>query len=221
MLGIDLEFRRQAFRLAAQADFGAGVTGICGPSGSGKSTLLALIAGLLRPHSGSVRFDDEVLDDVARRRFVPPWQRHFGLVFQDDQLFPHLQVRDNLLYGYRRLEPQERRFELEQVTQLLELGDLLERRPTQLSGGQRSRVALGRALLYSPRLLLLDEPLSALDDRLKQQILPFLKRVRDETRIPMIYVTHAMTEVDYLADRVMQMEEGQLRAECSDPTRRG
>lgn len=210
MLGIDLEFRRGEFRLAARAEFGAGVTGICGPSGSGKSTLLALLAGLLRPTSGRIRFDDEVLADPARRVFVPPWKRHFGLVFQDGQLFPHLRVRDNLLFGHHRLAPQERRFELPQVTELLEIGALLERRPTQLSGGERSRVALGRALLYSPRLLLLDEPLSALDERLKQQILPFLKRVRDETGIPMIYVTHAMSEVDYLADRVLRMENGQL-----------
>jgi molybdate transport system ATP-binding protein len=210
MLGVEIEFRRLAFRLTARAEFGTGVTGICGPSGSGKSTLLALLAGLLRPSVGSIRFGDEVLADASRRVFVPPWQRHFGLVFQDGQLFPHLRVRDNLLYGYRRLAPEARRFELEQVTQLLEIGALLERRPTQLSGGERSRVALGRALLYSPRLLLLDEPLSALDDRLKQQILPFLKRVRDETRIPMIYVTHAMAEVDFLADRVLRMEDGQL-----------
>jgi len=210
MLSIDLAFRRGVFQLATRAEFGAGVTGICGPSGSGKSTLLALIAGLLKPASGQIRFDDEVLADPARGQFVPPWQRHFGLVFQDGQLFPHLRVRYNLLYGYHRLAPQERHFELEQVTQLLEIGGLLDRRPLQLSGGERSRVALGRALLYSPRLLLLDEPLSALDDRLKQQILPFLKRVRDETRIPMIYVTHAIAEVDYLADRVLRMEGGQL-----------
>ncbi|MGQ0700172.1 MAG: ATP-binding cassette domain-containing protein [Panacagrimonas sp.] len=210
MLGIDLEFRRQNFRLSARADFGTGVTGICGPSGSGKSTLLALIAGLLRPLSGSIRFDDQVLVEAGRKIFVPAWQRHFGLVFQDGQLFPHLRVRDNLLFGYRRLREAERRFELEQVTALLEIGKLLDRRPTQLSGGERSRVALGRALLYSPRLLLLDEPLSALDGRLKQQILPFLKRVRDETHIPMIYVSHAMAEVDYLADRVLRMDHGQL-----------
>ncbi len=210
MLDVDLEFRRGTFHLAAQAQFGAGVTGVCGPSGAGKSTLLALLAGLLKPSSGHIRHDGEALVDVAAHRFVPAWQRHFGLVFQDGQLFPHLSVRDNLLYGYRRLLPSERRYELEQVTQLLEIDVLLERRTLQLSGGERSRVALGRALLYSPRVLLFDEPLSALDDRLKQQILPFLKRVRDETRIPMIYVTHAMAEVDYLADRVLQMDGGQL-----------
>ncbi|HEY1078169.1 MAG TPA: ATP-binding cassette domain-containing protein [Fontimonas sp.] len=212
MLDVDLDFRRGEFHLRARAAFGTGVTGICGPSGSGKSTLLALIAGLLRPAGGQIRFGSEVLADPARRLFVPPWQRHFGLVFQDGQLFPHLRVRDNLLFGYRRLAESERHFHLEQVTQLLEIGVLLERRPSQLSGGERSRVALGRALLYSPRLLLLDEPLAALDERLKQQILPFLKRVRDETGIPMIYVSHAIAEVEYLADRVMRMEDCQLHA---------
>ena len=209
MLSIDLEFQRGTFRLQAQADFGPGVTGICGPSGSGKSTLLALLAGLLKPQAGSIRFDGETLCDTAC--FVPPWQRHFGLVFQDGQLFPHLSVRDNLLYGYRHLEPAQRRFELQPVLELLEIGPLVARRPAQLSGGERQRVALGRALLYSPRLLLLDEPLSSLDERLKQQILPFLRRVKEETRLPMLYVTHATAEVDYLADRVMQMEAGRLR----------
>ncbi len=210
MLDIDLAFRRGEFRLSAHALVESGTTGICGPSGCGKSTLLALIAGLLRPSQGTITFGENPLVDVRKNVFVPAWRRHFGLVFQDGQLFPHLNVRDNLLYGYWRLEPSARRFELEHVTKLLEIEPLLERRPAQLSGGERSRVALGRALLYSPRLLLLDEPLSALDDRLKQQILPFLKRVRDETRIPMLYVTHSMAEVDYLADRVLRMENGTL-----------
>ena len=209
-LELDLEFRRGALTLNARTTIDGGTTGICGPSGSGKSTLLALIAGLLRPQRGHIRFDGASLTDVGRREFVPPWQRHFGLVFQDGQLFPHLSVRQNLLYGWQRLRPEERRFELGQVTQLLEIEPLLERRTAQLSGGERSRVALGRALLYSPRLLLLDEPLSALDERLKEQILPFLKRVRDETRIPMLYVTHSRAEVEYLAERVLRIEDGRL-----------
>jgi molybdate transport system ATP-binding protein len=209
MLSIDLDFRRGSFRLQAQADFGAGVTGICGPSGSGKSTLLALLAGLLKPQGGTIRFDGDLL--FGGQRFVPAWERHFGLVFQDGQLFPHLSVRDNLLYGHKRLQPAQRRFELQPVLELLEIGPLLARRPAQLSGGERQRVALGRALLYSPRLLLLDEPLSSLDERLKQQILPFLRRVKEETRLPMLYVTHATAEVDYLADRVMRMDAGQLQ----------
>jgi len=210
MLELDLHYVRGSFELALAHRFGGGVTGICGPSGSGKSTLLALVAGLLSPGSGSMAFDGQVLVDRAQRRFVPAHRRRFGLVFQDGQLFPHLSVRANLLYGWRGLAPAQRRFSLEGVTALLELAPLLERRPDQLSGGERQRVALGRALLYSPRMLLLDEPLSSLDTRLKAQILPFLKRVRDETRLPMLYVSHAPDEVAYLADRVLQIERGRL-----------
>ena len=207
---IDLTFKRGDFQLFAQAELNGGVTGICGPSGSGKSTFLALLAGLLRPNVGTLNFDGVDLINTQQGVFVPAWKRHFGLVFQNGMLFPHLSVRDNLLYGFNRLKPLERHLDLKTVTTLLEIESLLERRPDQLSGGERQRVALGRALLYSPRLLLMDEPLSSLDDRLKQQILPFLKRVKTETRIPMIYVTHAQAEVDYLADRVLKMEDGRL-----------
>ena len=212
VLSIDLQFARGAFLLNASGQFGPGVTGICGASGSGKSTLLALLAGLLHPQAGQLRFGGTTLIDTNLSQFTPAWRRHFALVFQDGLLFPHLSVRDNLLYGYRRLRPADRLLSLETVLQLLEIGSLQARRPAQLSGGERQRVALGRALLYSPRLLLLDEPLSSLDDRLKQQILPFLKRIKEVTSIPMIYVTHARAEVDYLADRVLFMEAGRLLA---------
>lgn len=208
VLRFDLQFSRGDFCLSAKAELDGGVTGICGPSGAGKSTLLALLAGLLRPQSGVLHDGERVL--VDSQQFVPPWQRHFALVFQDGLLFPHRPVRDNLLYGFNRLAPTERRFDLQTVLDLLEIAPLVNRRPAQLSGGERQRVALGRALLYSPRLLLLDEPLSSLDERLKQQILPFLKRVKEETRIPMIYVSHARAEVDYLADRVLTMDAGLL-----------
>jgi molybdate transport system ATP-binding protein len=212
VLDVDVRFSRGAFELVARAQLQGGVTGICGPSGSGKSTLLALIAGLLKPRHGTLRFDDDVLADARSGVFVPAWLRHFGMVFQDGQLFPHLSVRSNLLYGFRHLERSGRRFDLDAVVKLLEIGHLLERRPAHLSGGERQRVALGRALLYSPRLLLLDEPLSSLDDRLKEQILPFLKRVKEETQIPMLYVSHSRAEVDYLADRVLLMDYGRLGA---------
>jgi len=212
MLSFDFRYARGAFQLDARADIAGGVTGICGPSGSGKSTLLLLIAGLLKPQAGHLRIGGDVLVDRARKAFVPAWRRHFGLVFQDGQLFPHLSVRDNLLYGHDRLAPASRLFAFDAVLQLLEIGHLLQRRPALLSGGERQRVALGRALLYSPRLLLLDEPLSSLDERLKQQILPFLKRVKDETGIPMLYVTHAQAEVEFLADRVLVMDRGRLGA---------
>jgi molybdate transport system ATP-binding protein len=210
MLNLDLTARRGTFELRVRADIGDGVTAILGPSGSGKSTLLALIAGLLRPDSGSVRFTGETLTDASRGLFVPAWQRHFGLVFQDGQLFPHLSVRSNLRYGYQKLPPEKRRLAFETVIDLLEIGALLNRRPAQLSGGERQRVALGRALLYSPRLLLLDEPLASLDVRLKEQILPFLRRVKDEIGIPMVFVTHAANEAEYLADRILPMWNGQL-----------
>lgn len=213
VLNIELAYARDGFALQANTAIGTGVTGICGPSGAGKSTLLSLLAGLLRPQAGTLRFDGEVLIDVSRGIFVPAWERHFGLVFQEGRLFPHLSVRDNLLYGWRQLKPAQRQFRLDAVTDLLEIGALLARRPAQLSGGERQRVALGRALLYSPRLLLLDEPLSSLDERLKLQILPFLKRVKDETKIPMVYVTHARSEVAYLADRVLTMDAGHLVAD--------
>ena len=218
MLNLDLAIRRGNFELLARAEIGAGVTGIFGPSGCGKSTLLALIAGLLRPERGYIRFANEALVDTAQALFVTAWRRHMGLVFQDGQLFPHLSVHSNLRYGYRALRPSERRLAFETVTELLELTALLERRPAQLSGGERQRVALGRALLYSPRLLLLDEPLASLDQRLKEQILPFLKRIKEETRIPMIFVTHAQAEVDYLADQVIPMTPGRLGA---DPAPQG
>ena len=210
MLNIDVEFRRGTFALVARADVDTGVTGVFGPSGCGKSTLLALLAGLLKPQRGTLKFDGILLADAGNGVFVPAWLRHFGLVFQDGQLFPHLSVRSNLLYGYRQLAPEERRFELEAVTKLLEIEPLLRRRPGNLSGGERQRVALGRALLYSPRLLLMDEPLSSLDERLKQQILPFLKRVKEETKIPMIYVSHSRAEVEFLADRILLMSDGKL-----------
>ncbi|MGH6637601.1 MAG: molybdenum ABC transporter ATP-binding protein [Polaromonas sp.] len=210
MLAFDLDYARGGFTLRAAARIDGGVTGICGPSGSGKSTLLALIAGLLQPASGTIHLDRDTLVDTTRGICVPAWRRHVGLVFQDGQLFPHMTVRRNLLYGFERLAVDERRLDLDTVTALLDIAPLLERRPALLSGGERQRVALGRALLYSPRVLLLDEPLSSLDERLKQQILPFLKRIRDETRIPMLYVSHARTEVEYLADRVLAMADGVL-----------
>jgi molybdate transport system ATP-binding protein len=213
MLEFEFEYRRGDFALEARADVGGGVTGIFGPSGSGKSTLLALISGLLRPQRGVLRVDGETLIDSARRLFVPAWRRHVGIVFQDGQLFPHLSVRRNLRYGLERLPPAQRRFAFEAIVELLEIGALLERRPALLSGGERQRVALGRALLYSPRLLLLDEPLSSLDERLKQQILPFLHRIKQETAVPMLYVTHARGEIDYLADRVLAMNDGRLAPE--------
>ncbi len=210
MLELDVVWRRGAFSLQAQASFTARVTGLCGPSGAGKSSLLALVAGLQRPDSGAIRLDGEVLVDSRQRLWLPPERRHIGLVFQDAQLFPHLSVESNLLYGWTRLKPAERRFGLAEVVALLEIGHLLARQPRHLSGGERQRVALGRALLYSPRLLLLDEPLAALDSQRKQQILPFLRRLREETGIPLLYVSHALEELEFLSDEIWSCEQGRL-----------
>jgi molybdate transport system ATP-binding protein len=210
MLEFEFGYRRGSFTLHASGFIDGGATGIVGASGSGKSTLLALLAGLLAPQSGRLRFGGDTLVDTSAGTFVPPWRRHFALVFQDGQLFPHLSVADNLLYGYRRRAPGERRFDYAQVLELLEIGAFVRRRPAQLSGGERQRVALGRALLFSPRLLLLDEPLASLDERLRRQILPFLQRVKTETGIPMLYVSHVPAEVEFLADRTLRLEDGRL-----------
>lgn len=210
MLELDLSLRRGDFRLEVAARLSAPVTGLFGPSGSGKSTLLSLISGLITPDRGHITLDGVTLVDRARGINLPPSARHIGLVFQDAQLFPHLDVRANLHYGWRRLSPAQRRFTLDEVCQLLELDALLARQPRQLSGGERQRVALGRALLFSPRLLLLDEPLAALDDRLKAQILPFLRRIRDETGLPMLYVSHSRQEIAQLTPELLCLEAGHV-----------
>lgn len=209
-LEIDVRLRRGDFSSELAVAINEPVSGIFGPSGSGKTTLLHCLSGLLRPDSGCIALNGEVLFDSAKRQFVPPHRRHIGMVFQDAQLFPHLSVENNLLFGYRRLNKSQRHFELGPVVDMLEIGELLHRRPNQLSGGQQQRVALGRALLYSPQLLLLDEPLAALDQRLKRQILPFLRRVRDEAGIPMLYVSHALDEILYLSPILALVGSGKV-----------
>ncbi len=189
-----------------------GTVGIYGPSGAGKSTLLAMIAGLIKPSEGFLILDGECLFDSKRAINLPIHRRRIGVVFQDSRLFPHLNVRDNLNYGFNLLPPQNRRLGFTQIVELLEIGHLLTQKPHQLSGGEKQRVALGRALLTSPRLLLLDEPLASLDARLKHQILPFLKRVKDEINIPMIYVSHAIDEILYLTSNIAMLDAGKILA---------
>lgn len=213
MLEVGIYFQREEFSLRVEQCFSAPITGILGASGSGKSTLLSLLAGLLKPREGQIRLNGKVLCDIPARVWVPPYRRHIGLVFQDGQLLPHLTVRNNLLYGYNNIAPEQRRFSLNEIVDLLEIAPLLERKPAQLSGGERQRVALGRAVLYSPELLLLDEPLSALDERLKQQILPFFLRIYAECNIPMIYVTHALSELEFLTSQRFVVRDGNI---CPD-----
>ena len=199
------------FVLESDVEITSRVTALLGPSGAGKTTLLDLIAGLRSAESAFIQFDDRVLTDTVERVFVPPRERRIGYVPQDLALFPHLSVRDNLRYGHDARAVGNPQFTFERVVEVLEVGPLLERSVTQISGGERQRVALARALLASPRLLLLDEPLASLDHPLKARIFPFLRRVRDEFGLPMLYVTHDPDEVRELCENVLRMERGRIR----------
>jgi molybdate transport system ATP-binding protein len=207
---VDLRLRRGAFDLEVAFACGEAATALFGPSGAGKSTVLAAVAGLLRPEAGEIRLGEEILFDAGRGICVPPERRRVGMVFQDALLFPHMGVRGNLLYGRRRAGPDAPG--LERVVGLLDLEPLLDRRPATLSGGEKQRVALGRALLSGPRLLLLDEPLSALDQALKNRVLPYLRRVRDELSVPILYVSHSLSEVLEITEDLVVLEGGRVRA---------
>lgn len=185
-----------------------GVTALFGRSGAGKSSVVNLLAGLLEPADGYVKIDDTVLFDSAAGLSVPPERRRLGYVFQEGRLFPHLSVRGNLVFGHRRIAPAERRIGVDEVVNLLDIGPLLERRPRDLSGGEKQRVAIGRALLANPKLLLMDEPLASLDAARKNEIIPFIEKLRDSFGIPIIYVTHDLNEIVRLADRVVLMSGG-------------
>ena len=192
-----------------------GVTALFGHSGSGKTTCLRAIAGLERSARGRIEIDGEVWQDDAKNIFLPTYRRALGYVFQDAALFPHLSVRDNLDYGQKRIPRARLQVQQDAVVDLLGIGSLLDRKPEKLSGGEKSRVAMARALLTSPRLLLMDEPLAALDHDRKQEILPYLERLHDELDIPILYVSHSPDEVARLADHIVVMENG--RALASGP----
>lgn len=209
MLSVRALLQRTGFTLDIDAALPlAGVTALFGRSGCGKTSLLRVIAGLDRAAGAEVRFGDALWQ--YGRHFVPLHRRRIGLVFQEHSLLPHLGVRDNLLYGYRRTPPAERRLHLQEVVDMLDIGELLDRSIDRLSGGQRQRVSLGRALLTSPRLMLLDEPLSALDTATKREIMPFLSRLAAEAGMPIVMVSHAPDEVERLADRVVFMHAGRI-----------
>jgi molybdate transport system ATP-binding protein len=190
----------------------SGVTAVFGASGSGKTTLLRCVGGLERSPTGFLRLGDEVWQDESAGVYVPIHRRAVGYVFQEARLFPHLTVRSNLTYGWTRTSPSARYLNLERVVEILGIGHTLDRRPQTLSGGEKQRVAIGRALLTSPRLLLLDEPLSALDAPRKREILPFIKRLHREVTIPILYVSHSISEILQLADRVAVLQDGKLLA---------
>lgn len=199
---IDCRFQLQMGQFLIEPSFqsDASVIGLFGASGSGKTSILHVIAGLNTPHSGLIKIQNQTWFDSDQKINLSTQKRHVGLVFQDAQLFPHKTVKQNLLFGLKHLSQQERHFEADYIIELLKLGHLLQRMPNKLSGGEKQRVALGRALLYSPKLLLLDEPLSALDANHKAEIIPFFQKVKEEIKIPMIYVSHDIQEIKQLTE---------------------
>jgi molybdate transport system ATP-binding protein len=212
MLRVDVSKQFGEFSIQACFASQGRVTGLFGASGAGKTSLINMIAGLLRPDCGTIAIDTETLDDTAARVHVPAYRRRIGYVFQDARLFPHLDVRANLDYGRRMNRLADDPAQRARVTDLLDIGGLLDRRPGQLSGGERQRVALGRALLTQPRLLLLDEPLGSLDEERKVEILPYLVRLRDEAGIPMVYVSHDADEMRQLATQIVMLKRGRVTA---------
>jgi molybdate transport system ATP-binding protein len=211
-LAIDIRHRFGSFLLDARFETGSGLTALFGRSGSGKSTTINIIAGLIRPDRGHVRIDDVTLLDTAHGLFVPRHRRRIGYVFQEGRLFPHLTVRQNLLYGRWFAPRAERSDDLERVVDLLGIEAVLERQPRRLSGGEKQRVAIGRALLANPRVLLMDEPLASLDEARKAEILPYIERLRDQSRVPIVYVSHSLAEVARLATSVVLLAEGRVAA---------
>ncbi len=211
-IAVSIEKRLGAFALSVAFTSKGRITALFGRSGAGKTSVINLIAGMQRPDAGFIRVGDTTLVDTTRGIFVPTHRRRIGYVFQEGRLFPHLTVRANLLYG-RWLSPRAGRWgSLDQVVALLGIGHLLDRRPAALSGGEKQRVAIGRALLASPRLLLMDEPLASVDQARKEEILPYIERLRAEMDLPIIYVSHAVEEVARLADTIVLLDAGHVVA---------
>ena len=212
MLDVEVEKRLGDFSLSARFQSGNGVTAVFGPSGAGKTTLVNMIAGLVAPDRGRIAIDAAVLFDSAQGVDLPPHRRRIGYVFQEGRLFPHLSVAHNLDYGRRMCGLPPDRAQMARIVGLLDIGQLMERRPGKLSGGERQRIAIGRALLTRPRLLLLDEPLASLDIERKREILPYLERLRDAVGVPMVYVSHQAAELRRIATTVVRLKAGKVAA---------
>ena len=210
MLAVQAEKLLGEFAVNVSFTSDTAATALFGPSGAGKTSVINMIAGLLKPERGRIVLGDDVLFDSATGINVPAWRRRIGYVFQEGRLFPHFSVKRNLDYGRwvsgHASDPRQ----LSHVIDLLNIGHLLDRRPGKLSGGERQRVAVGRALLMQPRLLLLDEPLASLDAARKHDILPYLERLRDEARVPLIYVSHNAAEIKRIASRVVRLDSGKV-----------
>jgi molybdate transport system ATP-binding protein len=210
MLSVHIEKKLGDVAIRAKFEAPDGVTALFGPSGSGKTSIVNMVAGLMTPDRGRIEFNGTLLFDSATRVSHPPHRRGIGYVFQDGRLFPHMTVARNLDYGRRMYRlPHDAEAEA-RIVALLDIARLLDRRPGNLSGGERQRVAIGRALLMQPRLLLLDEPLASLDAKRKREIFPYLLRLRDETAVPMIYVSHQPGEVRRIATTVVRIDDGNV-----------
>ena len=211
---LKLKFRKRLgnFQIEIDHTITEKVTAFLGPSGSGKSTLLNCISGILHPDEGELLFSGQTLYSSQKKKCLPPEKRHFGYVFQEGHLFPHLKVRQNISYGRPHRLNSEKRIDTDTIIDILEIGELLDQYPSQLSGGQRQRVAIARALGMSPRLLLMDEPLTSLDAGLKNRILPYLHHIKGAFDIPLLYVTHSISEVMALADEAFLLSEGRITA---------
>jgi len=214
-LEVDIEKRLGSFRCAAAFTLHFPRCGVFGPSGSGKSTLMNLLAGLVVPDRGRILLAGRTLYDAEAGVNLPPEQRRIGVVFQHARLFPHMNVRRNLMYGWRRTDPGDRRIEPEVLIEVLNLGHLLERGVNRLSGGERQRVALGRTVLACPRLILMDEPLTGLDEELKYQIIPYLQKALDQFAIPLLFISHSLHEMRLMTDEVLVFRDGVLQAQVS------
>ncbi len=214
VLSVNITKVFDSFRLETQFEVEEGsITAIFGKSGAGKTSTINAIAGLTRPDVGVIQIGNTTLFDQHLRINLPIYKRQIGYVFQDDRLFPHMTVQNNLIYGIPKNRDVANSLNLTDITELLELAPLLERRPRTLSGGEKQRVAIGRALLSNPKLLLMDEPLASIDVQHRFEILPFIQRVREKTGITIIYVTHALEEVIFIADQIILLSEGQVTAQ--------
>lgn len=215
ILEVSLKKKLGDFRFAADFSVEGGRLGLFGPSGSGKSTLMSMLSGLLKPDAGYIRLNGETLFDKASGVNHAPEKRRIGVVFQHAHLFPHMSVRRNFFYGYMRISRPERRIDPADLIDVLGLDALMERGVNSLSGGERQRVALGRTVLSCPRLILLDEPLTGLDEGLKYQIIPYLQKVFDEFDIPHILISHSLNEMRLMTDRVLEFANGSLISQTS------
>jgi len=208
-LAVNLQKQWPGFSLSVDFRAEGGATVLFGPSGSGKTLIVKAVAGLGRPDRGKIILGDRTLLDTGSNISLPPEHRRVGVVFQEPRLFPHMTVERNMLYGWKLL-PTVNRPDVNEVVSMLGVHHLLKRYPHRLSGGEKQRVAIGRALLAAPELLIMDEPLANLDEARKQEILPFLARLKAKSQTPILYVTHAQSEANFLADRIVHIENGNI-----------